>query len=115
MSAQNERGQGVSHAADSQLPQKAQEAVCLPRRAYSPSAQVADTTSQVPSSVEHKVPDALHDTGSNPETGKVSHATGKSIVPQTLQEGLPEKVEKIVPNAIHDTKGAKFSNGSVGK
>jgi hypothetical protein len=45
----------------------------------------------------------------------VSHATGKSIVPQTLQEGLPEKVEKVVPNAIHDTKGATFSDGSVGK
>jgi hypothetical protein len=36
-------------------------------------------------------------------------------VPKVLQEGLPEKVEKVVPNAIHDTKGAKFSDGSVGK
>jgi hypothetical protein len=79
-----------------------------------------------------QLPDSVHDTGSNSETGKVSHATGKSIVPQVshtsvppyncmvywlhhqaLQEGLPEKVEKIVPNAIHDTKGAKFSDGSV--
>ncbi|KAK4893401.1 hypothetical protein LTR27_008297 [Elasticomyces elasticus] len=95
----NESGQGVSHAkaggAASQVPGKAQEAV--------------------PASVEHKLPDALHDTGSNKETGKVSHATGDSIVPKTLQEGLPEKVEKIVPNAIHDTSGAKFSDGSVSK
>lgn len=69
---------------------------------------------QVPESVEQKVPDSVHDTGSNQQTGKVSHATGDSKVPQFLQEGLPEKVEKAVPNAIHDTKGAKFSDGSVG-
>jgi hypothetical protein len=61
---------------------------------------------KVPSSVEHKIPDAAHDTNSNKDTGKVSHATGDSKVPQWLQEGLPEKVEKAVPNAIHDTKGA---------
>ena len=40
------------------------------------------------------------------DTGKVSHATGDSKVPQVLQEGLPAKVEKIVPDAIHDTRGA---------
>ena len=50
---------------------------------------------------------AVHDTGSNKETGKVSHATGDSKVPQALQEGLPEKVEKAVPNFIHDTSGSK--------
>ncbi|PIA94640.1 hypothetical protein CB0940_08393 [Cercospora beticola] len=98
-SSTNQHGQGASHATDPQnassVPGKAQEAV--------------------PASVEHKLPDALHDTNSNKETGKVSHATGSSIVPQTLQEGLPEKVEKVVPNAIHDTKGATFSDGSVGK
>lgn len=74
-----------------------------------------DNQYQVPESVEHKIPDAAHNTGANPQTGKVSHATGDSKVPQTLQEGLPEKVEKVVPNAIHDTSGAKFSDGSVGK
>lgn len=42
---------------------------------------------QAPKHVEDKLPDAVHDTGSNPQTGKVSHATGKSHVPQTLQEG----------------------------
>ena len=69
---QNERGQGVSHATNSSLPQSVQE--------------------KVPSSIENKVPDALHDTNSNKDTGKVSHATGKSIVPEALQQGLPEKV-----------------------
>lgn len=65
--------------------------------------------------MEDKIPDAAHNTGSNSQTGKVSHATGDSKVPQVLQEGLPEKVEKIVPNKIHDTKGAVFSDGTVGK
>ena len=69
----------------------------------------------MPSSVEHQVPDSLHDTGSNKETGKESHATGESKVPKAVQEGLPESIEKAVPNAIHDTSGAKFSDGSVGK
>ena len=52
------------------------------------------------------MPDSAHDTNSNKDTGKVSHATGDSKVPKVLQEGLPAKVEKIVPNAIHDTRGA---------
>ena len=69
----------------------------------------------MPKDVEQKVPDSLHDTGDNKNTGKVSHATGDSKVPQAIQEGLPEKVEKVVPNAIHDTSGAKFSDGSVDK
>ena len=50
-----------------------------------------------------------------------SHATGKSIVPEVLQQvrsrqfhcsmcshyaqKLPEKVERAVPNALHDTSG----------
>lgn len=80
MSAQNERGQGVSHATDSSLPQSVQE--------------------KVPSDVEHKVPDSLHDTNSNKDTGKVSHATGKSIVPEFLQEGLPEKVSSVAATSL---------------
>ncbi|KAJ4984533.1 hypothetical protein SVAN01_09934 [Stagonosporopsis vannaccii] len=83
---QNERGQGISHANDSQLPKKVQE--------------------KASSSIEHQIPDSVHDTNSNKDTGKVSHATGESKVPQVLQEGLPAKVEKAVPNAIHDTRGA---------
>ena len=61
---------------------------------------------QVPSSIEHEIPDSAHDTNSNKDTGKVSHATGDSKVPKVLQEGLPAKIEKAVPNAIHDTRGA---------
>ena len=80
---QNDKGQGVSHAGDSAVPQKIQE--------------------KAPSSVEHQLPDSVHDTGSNQQTGKVSHAVGDSKVPQALQEALPEKVEKAVPNVIHDT------------
>lgn len=46
----------------------------------------------------------VHPTPPGQDAGKgVSHATGKSIVPQKLQEKLPEKVERAVPNAIHDT------------
>lgn len=109
----NEHGQGASHAADSQLPGKVQEKVFDSHCSLHPPIPL--TPIQVSADTEHKVPDALHDTGSNPQTGKVSHATGDSKVPQTLQEGLPEKVEKIVPNKIHDTSGAKFSDGSVSK
>ncbi|KZV65480.1 hypothetical protein PENSPDRAFT_689811 [Peniophora sp. CONT] len=32
-----------------------------------------------------------------------SHATGKSIVPEKLQQKLPEKIERAVPDALHDT------------
>ena len=80
---QNDKGQGVSHAKDSSVPRKIQE--------------------QAPSKLEHELPDSVHDTGSNKETGKESHAVGDSKVPQALQEALPESVEKAVPNAIHDT------------
>lgn len=80
---QNDKGQGVSHATDSQVPGKVQE--------------------KVPKGLEDQLPDAVHNTGSNKDTGKVSHAVGDSKVPQALQEALPEKVEKAVPNAIHDT------------
>lgn len=108
----NEKGQGASHAVDSQVPGKVQEKVRTPSIPLHSTSTNADTC-QVAKSVEDKLPDAAHDTGSNRQTGKVSHATGDSKVPQTLQEGLPEKVEKVVPNSIHDTSGAKFSDGSV--
>ena len=62
---------------------------------------------KVPAGIEKQVPDALHDTGSNEETGKVSHATGPSKVPQAIQEGLPEKIERIVPESIHPTGDKK--------
>ena len=62
---------------------------------------------QAPAKLEHELPDSVHDTGSNKQTGKVSHAVGDSKVPQALQEALPEKVERAVPNAIHDTGDKK--------
>lgn len=71
----NEKGQGASHATSSSVPGTVQD--------------------KAPKSVEDKLPDSVHDTGANPKTGKVSHATGDSKVPKALQEGLPEKVEKI--------------------
>lgn len=46
------KGTGASHAADSSLPGTVQD--------------------KAPKSVEHKLPDSVHDTGSNPETGKVN-------------------------------------------
>ncbi|KAG8630362.1 hypothetical protein KVT40_001981 [Elsinoe batatas] len=80
---ENERGQGVSHAKDSSVPGKVQE--------------------KAPAKLEHELPDSVHDTNSNKDTGKVSHAVGDSKVPKKLQEALPEKVERAVPNIIHDT------------
>lgn len=93
---QNEKGQGVSHAKDSQLPQKVQEKVRSNVVAMLLFLLRADLTRQVPSSIEKNVPDSVHDTNSNKDTGKVSHATGDSKVPKALQEGLPAKVEKAV-------------------
>ena len=93
---QNEKGQGASHAKDSQLPQKAQEKVRPKFFAILLLLIHADPTCQVPSSIENELPDSVHDTNSNKDTGKVSHATGDSKVPKALQEGLPAKVEKAV-------------------
>lgn len=81
----NEYGQGASHAGHSNVPEGIQKAA--------------------PKGVEDSLPDSVHDTGSNKDTGKVSHATGDSKVPQALQEALPESVERAVPDAIHDTSG----------
>lgn len=53
---QNDAGQGKSHASDSALPQGVQD--------------------KAPGGLEHNIPDSVHDTGSNKETGNVSHATG---------------------------------------
>lgn len=101
---QNERGQGVSHATDSQVPGKIQEKVHL-----FPSDPLLDhihsnTILQAPAKLEHELPDSVHDTGSNAQTGKVSHATGPSKVPQAVQEAAPKKLEEILPEKIHPTK-----------
>lgn len=103
---QNEKGQGVSHATgSSSVPQKVQEKVKIPPLHLSPSPEL---TLPGPFKPRTRTPRLRpHDTNSNKDTGKVSHATGDSIVPQALQEALPEKVEKAVPNAIHDTGDKK--------
>jgi hypothetical protein len=56
----NEKGQGASHASQSSVPGKVQD--------------------KAPKGLEDQLPDAIHDTGSNSKTGKVSHATGDSKV-----------------------------------
>jgi hypothetical protein len=84
-SQQNQQGQGVSHAKDSSVPEAVQR--------------------QAPKKLEDELPDSVHNTNSNKDTGKVSHAKGDSVVPQALQEALPESVEKAVPDFIHDTTG----------
>ena len=59
---ENNKGAGVSHAqGHSSVPESVQR--------------------KVPANVEDKLPDSVHDTGSNAKTGKVSHATGDSKVP----------------------------------
>ncbi|KAK5989620.1 hypothetical protein PT974_07874 [Cladobotryum mycophilum] len=86
--AQNERGQGVSHATgESQVPTAVQE--------------------RAPQGLEESLPDSIHPTGSEPgqSTNKTHAKDGgnASIVPKKLQEKLPESVERAVPNVIHDT------------
>jgi hypothetical protein len=65
---------------------------------------VLTQTPQAPAKLEHELPDAIHDTNSNKDTGKVSHATGPSKVPQAIQEGAPKKLEEMLPEKIHPTK-----------
>lgn len=54
----------------------------------------------LPRSVEEKVPNVIHDTGS---TGAQSHATGDSVVPQVAQEAVPKKAEEVLPEKVHPT------------
>lgn len=55
---------------------------------------------KLPKGVEEAVPNSVHDTGSQ---GRVSHATGDSVVPKKIQEIVPESVERALPDSIHDT------------
>ena len=100
---QNERGQGVSHATDSQVPGKIQEKVHTSSYLIFIHSNT-NITPQAPAKLEHELPDSVHDTGSNHQTGKVSHATGPSKVPQAIQEAAPKKLEEILPEKIHPTK-----------
>ncbi|KAM0345081.1 hypothetical protein ACHAPU_006967 [Fusarium lateritium] len=98
--AQNERGQGISHAsAPSKLPEGLQR--------------------QLPKSVEKALPESIHPTEPKPaqswKSTNVSHAKGggeASILPQTIQEMLPESVERAAPNVIHDTGDSSSSHHS---
>ncbi|KAK2695870.1 hypothetical protein QWA68_003887 [Fusarium oxysporum] len=85
--AQNERGQGLSHATD---PSKLSEGI----------------QRQMPKGLEHALPESIHPTESTPgSSGGISYAKGgeASLLPQKGQEGLPEGVKRAIPNAIHDT------------
>ncbi|KAF5670008.1 hypothetical protein FHETE_4691 [Fusarium heterosporum] len=96
--AQNERGQGISHAsAPSKLPEGLQR--------------------KLPKSVEKVLPESIHPTESKPaqswKSTNVSHAKDggeASILPQTVQETLPESVERAAPNVIHDTGDSSSSH-----
>jgi hypothetical protein len=80
---QNEKGQGVSHITESQVPQMLPEKVRL--------------------KLENELPDIVHSNGSNIETGKVSHAVdGYGMVLFALQEALSEKVGSAERDAIHN-------------
>ncbi|KAF4498759.1 hypothetical protein FAGAP_5068 [Fusarium agapanthi] len=85
--AQNERGQGMSHAT---APSKLSEGV----------------QRQMPKGLEHALPESIHPTESTPgSSGGISYAKGgePSLLPQKAQEGLPEGLKRAIPNAIHDT------------
>lgn len=88
MSAENAKGQGVSHASDSSVPESIQQKVIVLEDVVLHIETGALTSyAQVPKKVEDELPDAVHNTGSNKETGKVSHGTGPkgSIVPQVCR------------------------------
>ncbi|EWY81283.1 hypothetical protein FOYG_15559 [Fusarium oxysporum NRRL 32931] len=85
--AQNERGQGMSHAT---APSKLSEGI----------------QRQMPKGLEHALPESIHPTESTPgSSGGISYAKGgeASLPPQKGQEGLPEGVKRAIPNATHDT------------
>ncbi|KAF4342151.1 hypothetical protein FBEOM_3884 [Fusarium beomiforme] len=93
--AQNERGQGVSHAtAPSKLPEVIQR--------------------QLPKGVEEALPESIHPTESTPESNTgISYAKGSneaSMLPQKIQENLPQGVKRAIPNVIHDTGDTSTSN-----
>ncbi|KIW60484.1 hypothetical protein PV05_00698 [Exophiala xenobiotica] len=41
-------------------------------------------------------------------SGGKSHATGESIVPESVQRVAPEKLEKALPESVHPTKGSEI-------
>ncbi|SPJ74221.1 uncharacterized protein FTOL_03951 [Fusarium torulosum] len=96
--AQNERGQGMSHAS-------------------APSKLTEGIQRQLPKSVEEALPESIHPTQPKPaqswKSTNISHAKGGgevSILPPKVQEMLPEGVERAAPNAIHDTGDSSVSH-----
>ncbi|KAF9768577.1 hypothetical protein IL306_014095 [Fusarium sp. DS 682] len=93
--AQNERGQGMSHAT---APSKISEGI----------------QRQIPKGVEEALPESVHPTDSTPASSTgISYAKGSneaSMLPRKLQENLPEGVKRAIPNAIHDTGDTSGSN-----
>ncbi|KAG5793394.1 hypothetical protein H9Q69_007553 [Fusarium xylarioides] len=92
--AQNERGQGMSHAT---APSKLSEGI----------------QRQMPKGLEHALPESIHPAESTlGSSGGISYAKGgdASLLPQKVQESLPEGVKTAVPNAIHDTGDKADSN-----
>ncbi|KAJ9501388.1 Mitochondrial tRNAs modification protein [Exophiala xenobiotica] len=41
-------------------------------------------------------------------SGGKSHATGESVVPESVQRVAPEKLEKALPESVHPTKGSEI-------
>jgi hypothetical protein len=56
-------------------------------------------TTRILTNRQHKLPDSVHDTGSNHQTGKVSHATGDSKVPHVRL--LPSSYATSITNLNH--------------
>ncbi|KAF5636117.1 hypothetical protein F52700_5431 [Fusarium sp. NRRL 52700] len=85
--AQNERGQGMSHAT-------------------APSKLSEEIQRQMPKGLEQALPESIHPTESTPDSSNgISYVKGgqASLLPQKAQESLPEGVKSAIPNAIHDT------------
>ncbi|KAF5691807.1 hypothetical protein FDENT_3174 [Fusarium denticulatum] len=92
--AQNERGQGMSHAT---APSKLSEGV----------------QRQMPKGLEHALPESIHPTESTPgSSGGISYAKGReaSLLPERVQENLPQGVKRDIPNAIRDTENKGEAN-----
>ncbi|KIW11902.1 hypothetical protein PV08_09175 [Exophiala spinifera] len=56
---------------------------------------------------ESKSEDKEKGTASMTSGGK-SHATGESVVPESVQRKAPEKLEKALPESVHPTKGSEI-------
>lgn len=46
----------------------------------------------------------VHNTDPNKDKAFRSHATGPSVVPETIQKLAPESLERALPESIHPTE-----------